>query len=261
MRLAPKRGVEAHVDVVVVIRQRHGVAAEIEQGDDLVRPHRALEAHQQAHRLLGDPAALLVPEDRDAVDLGDVHRVPRGVLGDVARRGEVAVARLEARHRGLEARVGEVLERGKHAPVDRAGADVLPAAGIDLDPLVVEHPALEQRLGHHQDLADRQVVAVAQGVLAVGAVDGRGLEQLPAVEDRLGVDPRSAAACGPDLEVEVRGLAGDGAVDAAEDGPADHVRADLEPAQADVPGVEAIGAREVVLEGGHAALATELRVE
>jgi hypothetical protein len=39
---------------------------------------------------------------------------------------------------------------------------------------------------------------------STNAVQRRGLQQLPAVEDRLGIDARSAAAGGPDLEAQVR---------------------------------------------------------
>ena len=48
-------------------------------------------------------------------------------------------------------------------------------------------------------------VAAPERVLAGGAVDRGRLEQLPAVEDRLGVDLRRAAAGGPDREGDVRG--------------------------------------------------------
>ena len=71
---------EADVDVVVVVAHRQRVRAEVEQRDDLVRAHRALEAHQSAHGLLGDAAALLVADDRDVVDPRDVDGVARSVL-------------------------------------------------------------------------------------------------------------------------------------------------------------------------------------
>ena len=64
--------------------------------------------------------------------------LPDGVLGDVARGGHVAVAALERGDRRLEAAGGEELERGQHAPVDRARADVPAAAGVDLHARVGE---------------------------------------------------------------------------------------------------------------------------
>jgi hypothetical protein len=66
--------------------------------------------------------------------------------------------------------------------------------------------ALERRLAHQQDLPDRRVLGVrAEERVAVrGAVDGGRLEELPAVEDRLGVDARGAASGGADLEQQVR---------------------------------------------------------
>src|SRR4029079_1975009 len=70
---------------------------------------------------------------------------------------------------------------------------------------VGEDPVLERLLAHEEDLADRRALGVGfpEGVLAGGAVDGRGLEQLPAVEDGPGVDARCAAAGRPDLEEHV----------------------------------------------------------
>src|SRR4029450_6975772 len=62
----------------------------------------------------------------------------------------------------------------------------------------------------------RPVLAV-EHVAAGGAVDRRGLEQLPAVEDRLRVDVRRAAAGGADREVEVRRHAGDRPSDAPQE--------------------------------------------
>ena len=170
--------------------------------------HRALEQHQPLTVWSVIAARLLVAEDRDAVDLGDVDRVAGRVVRDVAGRRVEAVAALERRDGRRKPRLGEVLERGEHAAVDLAGLDVLAAARVDLDPLVGEHALLEQRLRQQQDLADREVrVLAVEGVLARRAVDRGRLEQLPAVEDRLRVDARRAAAGRADLEVDVRGLA------------------------------------------------------
>src|SRR3954453_754537 len=52
LRVLAEERMEADGDVVVVVRQRHGVPAEAEQRDDLVRAHRALEQHQPSHSLL-----------------------------------------------------------------------------------------------------------------------------------------------------------------------------------------------------------------
>ncbi len=254
---------EAHVDVVVVVAHREGLAAEVEQGDDLVGLDRALEAHQPPHGLFGDPAGLLVADDRGAVDGGDVHRVARGVVGHVAGAGEEAVAALEAGDRGPQAGVGEVCQRGQHAAVDLARADVRPPAVVDLDALVREHPLLQQGLRQEEDLADRHAVGplAVEHVAARGAVDGGGLEQLPAVEDGLGVDLRRALARGPDGEVEMSPLALLGAPDPAEHGAADHVRALAQLPQLDVLGLGVERAREVVLVGLEAALTARLGLE
>ena len=83
--------------------------------------------------------------------------LPEECSETLPERGEVAVTALQAGDGGLEAGLGQVLERGQHAPVDLAGADVVAAAGVDLDALVGEHAALEQRAsGQQQDLADRE---------------------------------------------------------------------------------------------------------
>ena len=150
------------------------------------------------------------------------------------------MAALECRDGRVEARVGEVLERGEHAAVDLAGLDVLAPARVDVHARVAQHTLLELLLRQQQHLADREVAAVlrVEGVLAGRAVDRRGLEELPAVEDRLGIDQRRALAGRADLEEHVRGLARVGLTDAAEDRPAHHVRAAVEAAQLRVLRVE-----------------------
>ena len=84
----------------------------------------------------------------------------------------------------------------------------------------------------------------AERVLARGAVDRGGLEQLPAVEDRLGVDLRRAAAGGLDREgdvgAELRGL-----VDAPEDRAGDHLGARPQRLEHDVLALEAEDRLEV----------------
>src|SRR5215207_9923947 len=74
------RGAEPHVDVIGVVRHRHRRPADLEQRDHLVRDHRALEQHEAADGLVGDAAGLLMPEDRNPVDLRDVDGVPGRVL-------------------------------------------------------------------------------------------------------------------------------------------------------------------------------------
>ena len=86
-----------------------------------------------------------------------------------------------------------------------------------------------------------------QHVAAGGAVDRGGLEQLPAVQDRLGIDLRRAPAGRADREVDVRRRARHGAADAADDRAADDARPDLEAAQRDLARIEAERAGEVVL--------------
>jgi hypothetical protein len=103
----------------------------------------------------------------------------------------------------VQAGLGEVREHHEHAAVDLAGADVLLAAGVDVDPRVGEDPLREQRLRQQHHLADREVAVAVERVLARSAVDGGRLEQLPAVEDRLRIDLRSALAGRADLEVQV----------------------------------------------------------
>ena len=176
--------------------------------------------------------------------------------------GVEAVAALERGDRGLEAGLGQVLERGEHAPVDLAGPDVVAAAGVELDALVGEHPALEQPLGPEQDLPDRGRAALAavEHVASRGAVDGGGLEQLPAVEDRLRIDQRGTAAGRADREVETSGAAGVGPAHAAEHGAADHVRALAKAVQAHLGRVEPERPREVGVEGLESVLLAELRL-
>src|SRR4051812_28042418 len=247
LRVLAEERVEADVDVVGVVRQRHRVAAVVEQRDDLVRLNRALELHQSLDGLLGHVAGALVAVDRHAVDRRDVDRVAGPVLGHVARRGHLAVARLEAAHGGLEARLGEVGEHDEHAAVDLAGGDVLAAARVDRDARVAQHALGEQRLREQHDLADREVAVAVEDVAALGAVDGGRLEQLPAVEERLRVDLRSALAGRLDLERDVR-LGGTLALaDAPEDRAADDVRALLEALQRGVLRVQAERLREVVV--------------
>ena len=108
-----------------------------------------------------------------------------------------------------------------------AGGDVATAAVVDLDLGILEDALGELGLGHQQDLADGRVLGAGaeERIDAGGAVDGGGLEQLPAVEDRLGIDLRGVLAGRLDLEVEVRGDALRGAADPAEDRPGDHDRA------------------------------------
>ena len=231
-------------------RQRVVRAVELHQRDDLVRLHRPLQRQQAAHGELGDRAGALVAEDRDAVDLRDVDGVARRVLGDVARRGHEPVAAAQRRHRRAHARGGEELERRQHAAVDLAGADVVAAAGVELDARVGEHVLDERLLAHQQDLADRGLLGVGaeERVLARRAVDRRRLEQLPAVEDRLRVDARGAAAGRADLEQDVRRLACSRSCRCGRGSCRRRPRARAQALDADVLAVEAEDLREVALE-------------
>ena len=67
---------------------------------------------------------------------------------------------------------------------------------VDLHVRIREHAVLQLLLGHQQHLADRRVLGAGaeERIDAGGAVDGGGLEQLPAVEDRLGIDLRRVLA-------------------------------------------------------------------
>ena len=107
--------------------------------------------------------------------------------------------------------------------------------------------ARERLLGHQEDLAEPASRRRAGSCRR--AVDRRRLEQLPAVEDRLGVDPRSAAAGGPDGEVEVRAELRAGALvelaDPAEHGAADYPRALPEGPELDLRRLEPQHLREV----------------
>ena len=91
--------------------------------------------------------------------------------------------------------------------------------------------------------------APKNGLLARRAVDRGRLEQLPAVEDRLGVDPRRAAAGGADLEEHVRCDVSATCADAAEDRAGDDLGAGLQRLERDVVAVEAEDLGEVGLEG------------
>src|SRR3954454_3941608 len=182
----------ADVDVVVVVGQDEGGGPEIHQGDDLRRAHRALQQKQVLDHGLGDRTRALVALDRDPVDGGDVDRGAVGVRRDVARGGQVGVTAFERGDREAIALGDQVLHHRQDAAIDLAVLDVLATAGVDREGRVVQDPLLERRLRHQEDLADGGVVC--EGVLVGGAVDRRGLEQLPAVEDRLRVDRGRALA-------------------------------------------------------------------
>src|SRR4029077_19137297 len=162
--------------------------------------------------------------DVDAVDFGDVDRIAGRVLGNVAAFGEVAVPALQGADPQGEAFRAQVLEDGEDAPVDLALFDVFAAALVDVEALVVQHPLGQCFLGEQQDPGAAELRV--ERVLALGAVDRGGFEQLPAVEDRLRVDPRSPFAGRADREVDVRVGAFGAPGDMGEDGAGDHLRAD-----------------------------------
>ena len=257
---------EADVDVVVVVAHRERVVRALErhQRDDLVRLHRALQRQQALDREVGDRAlALGRGRDDDAVDRGDVDRAAGRVLGHVARRRVGAVAAAQRRDRRLQPGGGEELERREHAAVDLAGRDVVAAALVDVDVRVAQDVALERVLAHQHDLADRGRLGVAaeERVALLRPVDRGRLEQLPAVEDRLRVDPRGAAAGGADLEAHVRGELRSGLADPAEDRAADDARALLERLGDVVLGVQAAAVERHlgVLDAGHELVARRRR--
>src|SRR5439155_7642027 len=155
--------------------------------------------------LLGDRAGALMAGDRGAVYRRYVDGVARGVLGDVPAGGVEAVAALQRGDRRLQARGDEELDRREHAPVDLAAADVDAPALVDGHVRVGKHSPCQGVLGHQEDLADRRppVSRAEERVAAGRAVDRGRLEPLPAVEDRLVVDPGSAATGWPPEDVEV----------------------------------------------------------
>src|SRR3954451_16812461 len=174
-----------------------------------------------------------------------------------------SLAGLQRGHGRVEPGLREVLERREHAAVDLDALDVVATGRVDLDARVAQDARLEQRLRHQEVLADRECRAAAvEGVLAVRAVDGRRLEQLPAVEDRLRVVLRGALAGRADLEVQVRGLGGVGLADAADHRAGDDLRALLERLELRVLRVETDLAGEVVVVRRElAAVAVQLGVE
>src|SRR5262249_33746817 len=102
---------------------------------------------------------------------------------------------------------------------------------------------------HQQDLADRRALGVRteERVLAGRAVDRSRLEELPAVEDRLGVDARRAAAGRAALEQHVRRPRARTTAPAAARARR-HRPARAQPLELDVLAVEAEHAIEVGLE-------------
>src|SRR5687768_7800640 len=93
-------------------------------------------------------------EDRNAVELRDVHRVAGTVLRDATRLRQAAVSALQARHRRPEAGSGEELERRQHATVDAPLGDVKAPALIDVDVRIGEDTPDQLLLAHQQDLTD-----------------------------------------------------------------------------------------------------------
>ena len=76
-----------HVDVVVVVGERERRPAQPEQGDDLLRLHLGRQQQDVAHCVLGHPAELLVPEDRDVAEDREVGREAVDVRRDDSRAG------------------------------------------------------------------------------------------------------------------------------------------------------------------------------
>ena len=217
----------AVADVDVVVMGRFGeadFAGEVFERDHLVGQHHALQLQDVFDQFVDQRPRALVADHVDAVDFGDVDRVAGRVLGDVAAFGEDAVAALERADPQREAFRAEVLEHREDAAVDLPLFDVFPAALVDVEALVGEHALLQRFLGEQQDAGAAQLLV--ERVLPLGAVDRGRFEQLPAVEDRLRVDPRRALARRADREVDVRVGAVFALRDVGEDGARDHLRAD-----------------------------------
>src|SRR3954463_12066857 len=112
-------------------------------------------------------------------------------LPDVVMRPWPHSSELTVGFRPLAARNSSVARTRRAPAAPRAAApprrDAPPAAVVDLDVRAAQDPLRQRLLAHEQDLADGRVpgVRAVERVLARGAVDRRGFEQLPAVEDRL----------------------------------------------------------------------------
>ena len=197
--------VVADVDVVVVVGQREarfrraGPRAR-SPGAGCIVPCRLQHVVDQ---LVGQRARALVAGDRDAVDRRRCRPRRRSMCSETLPEVVMqAVAALERGDRQLEALRDQVLEQRQHAAVDLAGGDVgrgriRRSRGSCRRGRAAAAPPW-RAAGRR-----RRSSSLAERVLALGAVDRRRLEQLPAVEDRLRVDPRRAAAGRPDREVDV----------------------------------------------------------
>src|SRR3981081_1036986 len=95
----------------------------------------------------------------------------------------------QAADAGLESGRRQELQGGQHPPVDQAGPDAETPASVDRDVRALEDAVLALILAHQQDLPDRGVLRARteERIDSGGAVHVRGLEQLPTVEDRLGI--------------------------------------------------------------------------
>src|SRR5918996_3069972 len=100
---------------------------ELEQRDQLARLEGAGQQEDLVQRPLRQPAGLLVPEDRAAVQRRDVDGLAVGVIRDVARGREEAVPGGDAADGDLSVAARQVAQQDEHAHVGEAGADVVPA--------------------------------------------------------------------------------------------------------------------------------------
>ena len=127
------------------------------------------------------------PAIGDAVDRGDVDVRRRRTARTARSRRRTGPAPQRSTLDGrLEAAAREEREHREHAFVDRAGGDVVAGAGVERDPGVGQHRALELRLGQQEHVARGRA---EQRVGRLGALGvQRRLQLRPVREDRTGVD-------------------------------------------------------------------------
>ena len=126
-------------------RQRAACTRVLHQADDPVGRELPAQGQQRADRHVGDRSGSLVRGDRDAVD----RRYVDGDSAVIVRRragGHLAEPAAQRAHGRLQAAARQEREQREHALVDRAGGDVVAAAGIDADAWIGEHVPLQVAL-------------------------------------------------------------------------------------------------------------------
>ena len=244
------RCAEADVDVVVVVGERERVVSALvgPQADDLARASSTpLSCSRRRIVMSAIPPSCWLP--RIGMPLIAATSTARPYQWSETRpppATNLECPHFSARDGRAQTRAGQVLEDDQDALVDQAALDVLAAAVVDVDARVGEDRAAELLLGHQQHLADGDRLLVQERVLARRPVDRRRLEQLPAVEDRLGVDRRRALSpAGWMREADVRRLALLGHAHAAEDRTGHDLRALAQRLELDVVAAEAEDLGEV----------------